>query len=101
MFSAVPPGLASFGGREPSVETSKMHRGGRNPVKFPENYACSSAATYKTELFSLRRFLQPPRLDSPGGLQENLTVGLIPGQLQHIPTSVLGQFFPQYQKLVS
>src|SRR6266542_3222946 len=78
-----------------------MHRGGRNPVKFPENCPCSSAATYKTELFSLRRFWQPQRLDSPGGLQENLTVVIIPGKLQHIPTSVLGQFCRQYQKLVA
>src|SRR6266566_9548090 len=78
-----------------------MHRGGRNPVKFPENCPCSSAATYKTELFSLRRFWQPQRLDSPGGLQENLTVVIIPGKLQHIATSVLGQFPRQYQKLVA
>src|SRR5206468_6463383 len=78
-----------------------MHRGGRNPVKFPENCPCSSTANYKTELFSLRWFGQPQGLDLPGGLQENLTVVIIPGKLQHIPTSVLGQFSRQYQKLVA
>src|SRR5438067_10969755 len=88
-------------GVKPSVETSKMHRRCRDPVKFPENCTCSSAATYKTELFSLRRFWQPQRLDSPGRLQKNFTVARIPGKLQHIATSVLGQFSRQYQKLVA
>src|SRR6059036_279985 len=78
-----------------------MHRRCRNSVKSPENCTCSSAATYKTELFSLRRFWQPQRLDSPGGFQENFTVAIIPGKLQHIATSVLGQFSRQYQKLVA
>src|SRR5437016_292122 len=78
-----------------------MHRRCRNPVKFPENCTFSSAATYKTELFSLRRFWQPQRLDSPGRLQENFAVAIIPGKLQHIATSVRGQFPRQYQKLVA
>ena len=47
---------------KPSVSTSKMDRRCRNPVKFPENCTFSSAATYKTELFSLRRFWQPQRV---------------------------------------
>ena len=96
-----PFGTHAIRNSHPNVETSKMHRRCRNSVKSPENCTCSSAATYKTELFSLRRFWQPQRLDSPGRLQENFTVAIIPGKLQHIATSVLGQFSRQYQKLVA
>src|SRR6266487_1838037 len=78
-----------------------MHRRPRNLVKLLGNCTFLSTANYKTELFSLRWFGQPQGLDLPGGLQENLTVVIIPGKLQHIPTSVLGQFSRQYQKLVA
>src|SRR6266487_492241 len=53
----------------------------------------------KAQRFHLKN--EPQGLDLPGGLQENLTVVIIPGKLQHIPTSVLGQFSRQYQKLVA
>src|SRR5258705_11905455 len=78
-----------------------MPRECSNLVKLSENHTFLSAAIYKTELFSLRWFGQPQGLDLPGRLQENLTVVIIPGKLPHIPTSVLGQFSRQYQKLVA
>src|SRR6266511_2096756 len=78
-----------------------MHARCRNPVIFAENCTFSSVATYKTELFSLGRFRQPQRLDFPGGLQENFTVAIIPGKLQHIPTSMLCQFSWQHEKLIA
>src|SRR5436309_13369317 len=78
-----------------------MHRRPRNLVKLLGNCTCLSTANYKTELFSLRWFGQPQGLDLPCRLQENLTVVIIPGKLEHIPTSVLGQFSRQYQKLVA
>src|ERR1035438_8836791 len=78
-----------------------MHRRCQNCVRIPENCTFSSAFTYKTEFFSLRRLREFQIRYPPGRLEENLAVLIVFGKLQHIPTSVLGQFSRQHQELLA
>src|SRR6266511_332089 len=73
-------------------------------VNFPnsyENYAFSFVLTYKSEFFPLLRFRQLQRLYLPGGSQKNVSVMIIPRELQHISAAAPRKFCRQHQEVVA